>query len=159
MSITINQIAFIQLIDMAENSNIFDAEIWNRIKASVMSNKEQKKYEIVKKILLSGMECNMDSVVNSCGNIFILIGFGFQLLFTQNVEKTKEQLIEWMETDNENEGMYLDKANIVKSVNNIIDGFNRNSQKERLLNSVRCYSKTYYDEENKIELMIEFNFK
>ena len=141
---------------MVENTNIFDIELWNRIKADLMTDKEQKKYEVVKNILVSGMDCNIHSVANSCGNIFTLIAGCFQVLFKFNVEKTKEYLIEWMETDNDNEGMYLDKATIVKSVNGVIDGFNRNSAKEKILNSVRCFSRPY--EENELQLIIEMIF-
>ncbi len=156
MSIKINQTLFIQLVDMVENTNIFDIELWNRIKADLMTDKEQKKYEVVKKILLSGMDCNIHSVANSCGNIFTLIAGCFQVLFKFNVEQTKEKLLEWMETENENEGMYLDKATIVKSVNGVIDGFNRNSAKKKILNSVRCFSRPY--EENELQLIIEMIF-
>lgn len=159
MSIKINQTLFIQLIDMVENTNIFDVELWNRIKSDLMSDKEQKKYEVVKNILFSGLDCNIHSVANSCGNIFTLIACCFQVLFKFNVEKTKEKLLEWMETGNENEGEYLDKATAVKAVNQFIDGFNRNSAKEKILSSVRCFSKIYHDRENEVELMIEFIFK
>ena len=142
---------------MVENTNIFNVELWNRINADLMTDKEQKKYEVVKKILVSGMDCNIHSVANSCGNIFTLIACCFQVLFQFNVEQTKQNLLEWMESNNENEGMYLDKATIVKSVNGVIDGFNRNSAKEKILNSVKCFSRTC-KEENDIELMIEMIF-
>ena len=158
MSITINIELFAQIIDMVENSDVFDVEIWNRLRADLMTDHGQKKYEVVKKILLSGNEYNPESLFKSCGLVFVGIAACLQALFQFNVEQTKQKLLEWMESENENEGEYLEKAKSVKAVNNVIDGFNNRTAKKNVVSSVRCFTKSYFEEEETQELMLQIKF-
>ena len=70
-------------------------------------------------------------------NLFMCI---LQTVFTNmNYETVKEKLLDYMETDNDNENKYLVKANNVKQINRIIEIIRDNSSKGQF---VECVSFT-----------------
>ena len=74
-------------------------------------------------------------------NLFMCIS---QTVFTtMNYETVKEKLLDYMETDNENENEYLMKANYVKQLNKLIEIMRDRSSKGQF---VECVSFTKCDD-------------
>jgi hypothetical protein len=161
MSITLDIVLFVKIIELVENTDVFDVKLWNEIKTDVITDHGQKKYEVIKKILLSGKKYNTDLIVDN-REILHCVACCFQALFKLNIQETKEKLLEWLESNNENEGQYLEKAKAVKVVNNVIDGFNNRTETKNMVSSLKVREATWFEgEEKKQNLLIEiiFNYK
>jgi hypothetical protein len=128
-----------QILLMVER-NIFDNALWNRILSEMLTDNERIKYKIMLNILKSDVGYNVESFVRSFGpTITSLIG-AIQVLFAKiNVEEMQQKLLEWMESDNENEGQYLASADIVKNVNTAIEAFNYRSKQIKTIRLCRFY--------------------
>jgi len=159
MSITIDIYLFQAILGMIENTDVFDVKLWDAIIKGRMTIEGQQKYEVFKRILLSGNEYNPESLIKSCGMVFIGTAACFQDLFKFNVEQTKQKLLEWMETDNENEGEYLEKAKGARAVNSLIDEFNKKTAIKNVVSSVRCFIEIGEEETQDLTLEIIFNDK
>ena len=138
---TVNiSIELVRHIFLMTKTNIIDKALWKHILLKMLTDKEHIKFNLVLNILNSPVEYNIDSLVKSCGPIITIVMAAIQALFgTMNVEQTQQKLLEWMESNNENEGEYLKAANLVKSINTAIESFNKQSKQQKGLNKCRFY--------------------
>jgi len=133
-----------------------DTTLWNNILSDVLTKQERIKYNIMFKILHSNVECNSESLIKSCGPIIMKVVAAIQVLFAKiNVENTQQNLLEWMESNNENEGQYLIAANMVKCANTAIESFNNQLKQMKKLRKCRFFEQEF---DGIINLMVESQF-
>ena len=150
-------IGLIDHILLMVEGNIFDNALWNRILSEMLTDNERIKYKIMLNILKSDIGYNVESFARSFGPTITLLIGAIQVLFAKiNVEETQQKLLEWMESDNENEGEYLASANLVKLVNKMIEEFNSQSGKTKILQQCRCY---LHPEQNVLMVACVFDFE
>lgn len=111
------------------DEHILDFELFNKIAKEAFSSNEIKKIKILRNILDSDREINYTTFAKSFGEtICNLLGL-FQLYFNKiDLNETREKLLCWMETNNENENEYLESARCVKKLNNLIEVFDKRTK-------------------------------
>jgi hypothetical protein len=131
------------------NEELFDISLFNELVNTMLDDIEQKKLKILLNILSSDkINVNPISFSKSFGTILNLFIGILQVFFSKiNLDNFNNELVDWLETDNENEQEYLYSAEVAKKIHELIRIFQNKSKNSLVVNSTTIFLKNINNKE------------